>query len=172
MPRQSSRMPFTPRSRSKASKKAARVSSFISEALARYGGDPTRTIVLGLVLTALLASGCQGVHDGVEVTQSDCVVCHQGDYDATTSPVHEGLFPTTCADCHSVSAWIPALGGGAGDTSDPAHDIVVDALIPRYSGTAIASVTPDSQTLSMPMVHASTAVDPRALESCSNCHAA
>lgn len=107
---------------------------------------------------------------GTQVTREECVSCHLSDYEATTNPIHEGLFPTTCADCHSTSGWVPALGGAGADTFDPARDLIVDTLQPRYSGTSIASLTPESQTLHMPMMHTSSAIDPRANESCTNCH--
>ncbi len=144
--------------------------------VAVYAGGTDRTRLLSwlaLGFVAWIAAGCQEGHpDVVGVTQQDCVVCHQADYDATDNPRHEGLYPTTCADCHSVAAWVPALGGGAGDESDPAHDITIDALIPRYSATTISAVTPQSELLTMPMVHAAESIDPRAMESCSNCHSA
>ncbi|MGE0784224.1 MAG: hypothetical protein AB7S26_00950 [Sandaracinaceae bacterium] len=129
-----------------------------------------RQLVVALACAAL-AAGCRS-HSGdrAEVMGADCVTCHLDEYRATTSPVHEGLFPTTCADCHSVSAWVPALGGGAGDVNDPARDIVVDAQIPRYSGTSIVSVTAESESLTQPMIHLSPNIDPAAMESCSNCH--
>lgn len=122
---------------------------------------------------AMLAVGCREHAPGArEVGQSECVVCHQADYYATESPVHEGLFPTTCADCHSTNAWRPALGGEGADASDPARDLEIEALIPRYSGTSIVSVTPQTETLTMPMRHASDAFDARANERCANCHSA
>lgn len=37
-----------------------------------------------------------------------CASCHQGDYNATTSPAHASAgFPTQCQSCHSTNAWIP-----------------------------------------------------------------
>lgn len=132
-------------------------------------GSPLGRVFV-LVGVALLGA-CGRAQDGhVAVTSGECVVCHQRDYDGTTSPNH-GMsgFATTCADCHSTSAWTPALGGQA-DTSDPARDVTVEAGIPRYSATSIASITPQTETLTNPMHHASTAIDPAARASCSNCH--
>ncbi|QQR88586.1 MAG: hypothetical protein IPJ88_09995 [Myxococcales bacterium] len=64
----------------------------------------------GLVLSAaLVLSSCQSSHGNeVSVSRNDCVVCHLPDYQATTTPAHDGLFPTTCGDCHTQSEWIPA----------------------------------------------------------------
>lgn len=110
-----------------------------------------------LVVQAVVVWGCWDGSSGRQlVHQGECVTCHLADYQGTDSPRHEGRFPTTCADCHSTDAWIPALGG-ANDTNDPARDVVVHALIPRYSGTTIVSVTPQDQTLHMTMVHGATA---------------
>ncbi|MBX3226563.1 MAG: hypothetical protein KIT84_32110 [Labilithrix sp.] len=36
-----------------------------------------------------------------------CEGCHKDDYDATTKPKHEGMFPTDCADCHSTETYKP-----------------------------------------------------------------
>lgn len=127
--------------------------------------------LLGAVSLLLAASGCErggGTH--VAVTSGECVVCHLDDYQMTTAPSHvESGFATTCADCHSTSAWIPALGGQA-DRSDPARDLVVDTEIPIFSGTSIATITPQTQTLTNPMRHGSAAIDASARASCTNCH--
>ena len=40
-------------------------------------------------------------------TPSDCFSCHQASYNGASNPSHGG-FPTTCQDCHGVSAWQPA----------------------------------------------------------------
>lgn len=40
----------------------------------------------------------------------ECVGCHRDDYDASPYPGH-ATFPTTCADCHSTTAWTPAIEG-------------------------------------------------------------
>ena len=48
-------------------------------------------------------------------TPKDCVGCHQKNYDATKSPPHAGLFPTTCNACHNDSAWVPAVVTGTVD---------------------------------------------------------
>ena len=40
-------------------------------------------------------------------TTKDCATCHQPEYDASPYPGHKA-FPTTCADCHSTTAFRPA----------------------------------------------------------------
>jgi hypothetical protein len=40
-------------------------------------------------------------------TATNCVGCHQGDYNHSPFPGHE-TFPTTCADCHGNQSWVPA----------------------------------------------------------------
>jgi hypothetical protein len=58
---------------------------------------------------------CFESHDRTqEVRSDDCVLCHQADFDATSTPVHAAPgvgFPTTCANCHRASDWSPALEG-------------------------------------------------------------
>ncbi len=55
---------------------------------------------------------CQECHvNGYSAGQtlSECVSCHQSDYDNTSDPDHQAAqFPVTCQDCHSTSAWKPA----------------------------------------------------------------
>jgi len=53
---------------------------------------------------------CLDCHmEGYISTPTDCVACHQADYDGSANPSHvaEG-FSTLCADCHTTSAWQPA----------------------------------------------------------------
>lgn len=74
------------------------------------------------------ATTCAGCHvSGYEpgTLPTDCVGCHQADYDASPYPGHAD-FPTTCADCHTTSAWTPASGGthpeGAFPIESGAHE--------------------------------------------------
>ncbi len=64
------------------------------------------------VLTgAHIAVPCVACHTGnrFKGTPTDCVGCHQADYNGTTNPVHASAgIPTTCATCHSTQAWQPA----------------------------------------------------------------
>lgn len=48
----------------------------------------------------------------VEVLQEDCASCHMSDYLAANDPVHVDRMPDTCADCHTINAWRPAVGYG------------------------------------------------------------
>jgi hypothetical protein len=42
-------------------------------------------------------------------TPTQCVQCHQGDYNATTDPAHASAgFSTACVACHTTMAWHPA----------------------------------------------------------------
>lgn len=58
--------------------------------------------------TAVACLGCHG--DGVYKGKStDCVSCHQADYNQTTNPIHSAAsFPTTCASCHTTTTWLGA----------------------------------------------------------------
>ena len=60
------------------------------------------------------AAACSSCHAGTPAvftgTPRECVSCHQQDYDGSPFPGHSS-FATTCQDCHSTSAWVPASGG-------------------------------------------------------------
>ncbi len=46
---------------------------------------------------------------GYTGTPMDCYACHQADYTGATDPNHVAQgYPTTCAQCHSTTAWEPA----------------------------------------------------------------
>ena len=71
-----------------------------------------------MIARVLLAAGlsllaCRAHPDAaVEVQQEDCASCHMSDYLAATDPVHVDRMPDTCADCHTIEAWRPAVGFG------------------------------------------------------------
>jgi hypothetical protein len=58
------------------------------------------------------ARPCMDCHMGdppvYEGTPRECVGCHREDYDTSPYPGHDA-FPTTCVDCHTTTAWTPAL---------------------------------------------------------------
>jgi hypothetical protein len=57
---------------------------------------------------------CAGCHTGSPPkyagTSKNCVSCHLADYNASPYPGHNA-FPQTCQDCHSKTAWKPAISG-------------------------------------------------------------
>jgi len=57
-----------------------------------------------------IAEQCADCHNGnYNNTPNQCVGCHLTKYNQTTDPNHiAAQFPTTCADCHSQAAWVPA----------------------------------------------------------------
>ena len=63
----------------------------------------------GLGCIALLGFTCDtGTnHDRIAVRQSDCLVCHEADFQQALNPPHDA-FPTTCGTCHGNEAWSPA----------------------------------------------------------------
>lgn len=72
-------------------------------------------------------------------TPTACVGCHRADYDASPYPGHTS-FPTTCQDCHSTSAWRPAVALDHPWPLDGAHATAPCASChtgdpPRYAGT-------------------------------------
>ncbi len=59
---------------------------------------------------AHVSVNCAECHStGYTNTPTDCFPCHESAYDNTTDPNHAAAqFPSTCEDCHSMSAWQPA----------------------------------------------------------------
>jgi Cytochrome c7 and related cytochrome c len=85
----------------------------------KMGGRTHRLLDFALLLALAIAAAfgmagaaCGGLTSGkgdhVEVGNKQCVVCHRDEYLATTKPPHPGLFPETCADCHTQREWSPA----------------------------------------------------------------
>ena len=56
-------------------------------------------------------ASCLSCHVGdppvYQGTPTECVGCHQDDYDGNAFEGHDA-FPTTCQDCHTNDAWVPA----------------------------------------------------------------
>jgi hypothetical protein len=53
---------------------------------------------------------CASCHtNGYPGTPTECVACHQSDYDQTANPPHASSgIPTDCTTCHATNAWEPA----------------------------------------------------------------
>jgi hypothetical protein len=102
-----------------------------------------------------------------------CAECH-----AETTPfaalpkpnfTHRDVGGADCGGCHVKTSWSEV--SGAQNAFDPTRSFTVDALQPKWVGTTMISVTPDPQTITLPMNHAATAVDAGVLFVCGNCHA-
>ena len=110
-------------------------------------------------------------HTGIT---TGCAQCHDVGNPFAALPVPGFTHPPTngadCSDCHGTKTWNDAAGGAPNDSHDPARDLVVDALIPTYTGTSIASLSPQTEILPQIMNHATTALDAAALSACRNCH--
>ncbi len=64
------------------------------------------------LLSVMLAACLQNHQNGArEFRGDDCVACHLDDYNNAVNPVHVGVNPTTCGDCHSQFGWRPAHAG-------------------------------------------------------------
>lgn len=122
-----------------------------------------------MLLIAMVS--CAQPRDGsrVAVHGDDCLACHVTDYDATTMPPHRAVsaagdplqFPTTCSDCHSTTAWQPAIGGMhppaprfpiAGGPHDAigcltCHDLGIAASSVAGANTNCVQCHPDSAAL-------------------------
>ena len=69
-----------------------------------------------LVITCLALGACFHPHPNgqQELGGEDCIGCHANDYAATATPVHRDMpqvYTTTCASCHRMTSWRPALEG-------------------------------------------------------------
>ncbi|HOJ05581.1 MAG TPA: hypothetical protein PK916_16400, partial [Bacteroidota bacterium] len=57
------------------------------------------------------AQPCQSCHvnGNYQLVYSDCVQCHQQDFDQTVNPPHvANRFPATCGTCHTQTSWVPS----------------------------------------------------------------
>jgi hypothetical protein len=102
-------------------------------------------LTLGLLASATAGLTCQPAGHPVEVGSGDCVTCHKQDYDATTSPKHDGEFPVTCGDCHSETSWRPAAYRDHEWPLEGEHAKAVCSAChtgdpPRYEGTPTACI--------------------------------
>jgi hypothetical protein len=59
---------------------------------------------------AHINTNCGGCHSsGYSGTPTECFACHSADYNNSSDPNHIAAnFPTTCQECHSTNAWMPA----------------------------------------------------------------
>ncbi|MCB9899581.1 MAG: hypothetical protein H6825_16360 [Planctomycetes bacterium] len=79
-----------------------------------------------------------GVYGG---TSTDCVSCHQSDYDGASDPNHVASgFPTTCEDCHSTGGWEGAFFDHASWPLTGAHS-AVDCAQCHVGGVYIGTPT-------------------------------
>jgi hypothetical protein len=75
-----------------------------------------------------------------------------------------------CVACHQVGDTWVGTAVPITPVSDGAHDLLLTALAPSWSGTSISAVSPLPQTLPMPMLHTSTSIA-ETTSACTNCHA-
>lgn len=127
---------------------------------------------LGSDSPAITCDSCHGGSSSFK--QSDCLSCHQHQDQATLTAGHRGVaqFAYDSASCYSCHP--RGTAGGAvppGATSDPARSLTVQAEIPSYVDTSISILTPQTEILPMPMLHASPSLAAATLASCGNCHA-
>ncbi len=54
-------------------------------------------------------ASCHGQGGNFKGLSTDCVSCHQANYDAATDPNHRlGNFSLDCTQCHTINGWSPA----------------------------------------------------------------
>lgn len=111
-------------------------------------------------------------HTGITDT---CEQCHAPTTSFAALPkpgfTHSPPNPVTCFGCHKdVTSWANVSGNGSLDVADPSRSLLITGLVPAFSGTSIARVSPLDQTLPMKMVHASPDIDAGVLADCGVCH--
>jgi len=110
-------------------------------------------------------------HTGIT---GNCASCHDVAKPFAALPVPGFTHPTTngadCGGCHTAASWKGAGGVPPKDSHDPARDLVIEALIPTFAGTSIASLSAQTEMLPQPMDHATASLDAATLSACSNCH--
>src|SRR6266851_2973197 len=126
---------------------------------------------LGSDSPAITCNSCHG--GGNSFKQFDCLSCHQHSDQAALALGHRGKPQYAYASASCYSCHPRGTAGGvvpSGLISDPARDLTVNAQIPSYVDTSISSLSAQTETLPMPMDHASKHVDAAAFASCGNCH--
>lgn len=68
--------------------------------------------VAALLACTLACAPEANVHETKQAKSQGCIYCHSGAYIAVKTPVHVGVNPITCGDCHATNAWKPTIGGG------------------------------------------------------------
>jgi hypothetical protein len=126
---------------------------------------------LGSDSPPIVCNSCHGA--GNSFQQFDCLSCHQHQDQAALNLAHRGMTQfaydsARCYACHNRGT----AGGTfpAGLVSDPTRDLSVNAQVPSYVDTSISSLSAQTETLPMPMDHASANIDATALGSCVYCH--
>jgi hypothetical protein len=104
----------------------------------------------------------------------NCASCHDVNANFAALPVpgftHIAI-TQDCGSCHNTSSWLGATGAPAGLKSDPTRNLILDAGIPSYVGSSIASIAEQTESLPMPMNHGTSSIDAGILSSCGTCHA-
>jgi hypothetical protein len=63
----------------------------------------------GFHATAAVTCAMCHVNNNYTTLPTDCYGCHAAAYNTTTNPAHAAAgFPTTCATCHTTTAWTGA----------------------------------------------------------------
>jgi hypothetical protein len=108
-------------------------------------------------------------HGGIA---NNCAPCHDIGNPFAALPKDKFTHPETggadCSGCHNTTDWAGATG--APNAHNAANDIVVAALLPTFAGTSMASLTSQSELLSMTMNHGSTDAPAAVMSDCANCH--
>lgn len=117
-------------------------------------------------------------HTGIAT--NGCAVCHEELNPFAALPpvppkpagwVHPPKAGSDCGSCHPSTVTWQGASLAPNDARDPLQDLVIDALVPDWSGTTIRSVTQLNQALPMRMNHMSAQYAAAANSACANCHA-
>jgi hypothetical protein len=74
-----------------------------------FNHDTTAFPLTGFHKTSVPCASCH-VNNNFTTLPTNCYGCHAAQYNATTNPAHAAAgFPTTCATCHTTTAWTGAI---------------------------------------------------------------
>ncbi len=107
------------------------------------GGTFNHSATLFPLTGAHVTTPCAGCHgDGIyKGKPTQCISCHQADYNGTTTPNHAGAgFPTTCVSCHTTTQW----QGATFDHDGPYFPIYSGAHKDKWSSCATCHTSPSN----------------------------
>jgi hypothetical protein len=144
-----------------------------------YGVDTSSTTDPD-VAAELRGAQCYSCHPtGAPVAYShakittDCAQCHAPDNAFAALPLagftHPDVGAADCAGCHVTTTWKGA-SLAPNNVSNPAANLNLTGLMPTFTATTIARVTPLPQSLPMPMNHQTSTIDGGVLSACATCH--
>ena len=148
------------------------------DCLGCHAQAPTATVHPGVGTYLYDSTACYGCHQDPAAHPFDhrvagtCASCHAAGTAYAALPVpqitHPSIGSLDCASCHATTGW-STVAAPTALVADPSRAVAVTAQVPAFAGTSLSALSPESETLPMPMDHASTLVAATGL-ACADCH--